>query len=265
MAEQHEFKVVIAGGGVAGIEALLAVREQLRGRADLELISPASDFVDRPLAVVEPFGRGEARRVPLTRISRDCGARLRRDRLAEVDAERRSVTTADGAELGYDALVLALGTRPEDALPGATTYRGGIDTDALRAVLDRVRAGESDRIVFAAPATVRWVLPLYELAMLSAAEVGGLRDEVSLTLVTPEAAPLDAFGATASQAVREALAAAGVELITHSAPSAVRDQEVRLAGGDAVPADEVLALPKLVVEALQVVRVSARWRPGVVG
>jgi NADH dehydrogenase FAD-containing subunit len=39
--------VVIAGGGVAGLEALLA----LRGRARLTLVAPDRDFVYRPLAV----------------------------------------------------------------------------------------------------------------------------------------------------------------------------------------------------------------------
>jgi sulfide:quinone oxidoreductase len=48
--------IVIAGGGVAGLEALLALRAMARNHARLTLIAPDPDFSYRPLAVAEPFG-----------------------------------------------------------------------------------------------------------------------------------------------------------------------------------------------------------------
>jgi sulfide:quinone oxidoreductase len=248
MAGQDTFKVVIAGGGAAGVEALLWLHAELGLDADLELIAPAEDYVHRALAVLEPFGRGEVRTVPLEKIAADCHARHRRDSLAGVDPERRVARTAAGEEVAYDALLIALGAAAVEALPGALTYRGAPDTDAIRDLLERLRDGKSRRVSFAIPATVRWALPLYELALLTAgalAAADGARPE--LTLVTPEVAPLEAFGRRASDSVREALAEAGVELVTESAPSAIRDGELRLAGGDAIEADEVVALPKLSV------------------
>jgi sulfide:quinone oxidoreductase len=50
--------IVIAGGGVAGLEGLLALHSILRDRVGLTLIAPDRDFVYRPLAVAEPFGLG---------------------------------------------------------------------------------------------------------------------------------------------------------------------------------------------------------------
>ncbi len=58
-------RVLIAGGGVAGLEALLALRDLAGERVQLTLLSPEREFVYRPMAVAEPFGRGHADRASL--------------------------------------------------------------------------------------------------------------------------------------------------------------------------------------------------------
>ena len=55
-------RVLIAGGGVAAIEALLALRVHVGHTVAVELLAPEDEFVYRPTSVAEPFGRGEARR-----------------------------------------------------------------------------------------------------------------------------------------------------------------------------------------------------------
>ena len=49
-------RVVIAGGGVAGLEAMLAIRDLGGDLVDVELLSPEHHFWYRPLSVAEPFG-----------------------------------------------------------------------------------------------------------------------------------------------------------------------------------------------------------------
>ena len=56
-------RVVIAGGGVAGLEALLALQDLAGDRASLTLVAPQPDFLYRPLLVEEPFDLG-SRRAP---------------------------------------------------------------------------------------------------------------------------------------------------------------------------------------------------------
>ena len=58
-------EVLIAGGGVAGVEALLGLREVAGTSVRLTLLAPGPDFVYRPMAVAEPFGAGMAKHVPL--------------------------------------------------------------------------------------------------------------------------------------------------------------------------------------------------------
>jgi hypothetical protein len=56
--------VVIVGGGVAGLEALLGLRAMAGDRVSITLAAAAHDFSYRPLAIAEPFGLGHAYRVP---------------------------------------------------------------------------------------------------------------------------------------------------------------------------------------------------------
>ena len=72
------FKVVIAGGGVAGLEAAFALREHAGAAVDLTLLAPATEFVYRPMNVREPFAYAAAQSYPLDRIARDLDAELYR-------------------------------------------------------------------------------------------------------------------------------------------------------------------------------------------
>ena len=63
-------EVLIAGGGVAALEAVLALRDLAGDRARLTLLAPNSEFVYRPMTVREPFSYGVAQRFPLELLSR---------------------------------------------------------------------------------------------------------------------------------------------------------------------------------------------------
>jgi sulfide:quinone oxidoreductase len=75
------FEVVIAGGGVAALEAALALRELAGDRIALKLIAPGTEFVYRPMVVIEPFRCPPVQRFPLAAITGDIGAELLPDRL----------------------------------------------------------------------------------------------------------------------------------------------------------------------------------------
>jgi sulfide:quinone oxidoreductase len=239
-------KVLIAGAGVAGLEGALALRELAGDLVDVELVSPETDFVYRPLAVAEPFRVGEARRFPLHHLVEAAGATLIRAAVRSVDPERRMVVTSNGAALRYDSLLLALGARPVAALPGALTFRGPGDEEAFAALLHDARAGQVDRLVFALPAGSSWPLPLYELALLTAVHLADAgASGVQLAVVTPEERPLQLFGAAASEAVNELLDLHGIELLADTTPVATENGSLRLLPDQRIDADRVVALPRL--------------------
>jgi sulfide:quinone oxidoreductase len=106
------FHVLIAGGGVAALEGLLALRELASDRTEISILAPDDDFVYRPLSVGEPFRRTVPRRFSLWEIARDTGATFHRTALAEIDVGRRIARTTGGSELAFDALLIAVGAQP---------------------------------------------------------------------------------------------------------------------------------------------------------
>jgi sulfide:quinone oxidoreductase len=236
--------VLIAGGGVAALEAALALRDE--DRVSVELLAPDTEFTYRPLAVAEPFRVGDVRRFPLPVLVEKAGADLRRGTLVSVDVDRHVVRTGEGEELSYDVLLLALGARPRAVVTNALTFRGAGDGPALRALLDDALAGDVRHLCFALPAGVAWPLPLYELTLLTymhLTDAGAM--DIRLTLVTPEDAPLGLFGEQASDAVRELLEIRGIELLTRTTPVAFESGVLRLAPDAALEADGVVAMPRL--------------------
>src|SRR5262245_38946163 len=115
-------RVLIAGGGVVGLETLLALRDLAGDLTTRTLLSPEDEFVYRPMAVGEPFARGAAKRHRLDEITSDVGAELVAGRLAAVDAGAGRATLGDGGAIEFDALVIGIGADTEPALPGVLTW-----------------------------------------------------------------------------------------------------------------------------------------------
>lgn len=237
-------RVLIVGGGVAALEAALALRELAPDLVEVELVAPEPYFVYRPLLVTLD-GRGP-RSFPLRRLVEAAGATLREGRVSEVDTDRHVARTAEGEELPYDLLLLAPGAVPTLAVPGALCFRGQAQAEELTQLLEDALAGEIDSIVFALPSGARWALPLYELALLARARlVDASATRVTVTLVTPEDAPLELFGQTASSAISELLAARGIELVVGTTPVMFAEDELTIAPGGSICADRAVALPRL--------------------
>jgi sulfide:quinone oxidoreductase len=239
-------KVMIVGGGVAALEAALALQELAPELVEVELVAPERDFSYRPLLVAEPFGAGEMRTFPLRRLAEAAGAAFVEAIVTGVDSDRHVVRTAAGDELSFDLLLLAPGAVPVAALPGAICFRGPTEAAALRQLLADASAGIIDRVTFAVPTGASWPLPLYELALLTRSylvDEGAV--DVAVAIVTPEDAPLDLFGPTASDAMRELLETRGIELLPGTTPLAFADGALSTAPAGVLPTDRVVALPRL--------------------
>jgi len=241
-----EGRVVIAGGGVAALECLMALRDLGGPDLPIQLVAAEDAFTYRPLQVAEPFSLGTARRYPLSRVAEDFGAELVIDAVVEVRGEQRQAICASGAALDYDALVLAPGARREPAYEHAITFGADPFHGALHELLIDLEEGRVKDVAFVVPPDIAWSLPLYELALMTARDLiaRGIHD-VHLSLVTPEQRPLAIFGPQVSGAVSGLLDAAGVEFIG-GAYADVRRGAIRLEpGGRAMEIDEAIALPVL--------------------
>jgi sulfide:quinone oxidoreductase len=243
---QGPYHVVVAGGGFAALEAVLALRALAGSAARISLVSPDPVFAYRPAATLDAFSDTAPRVFDLAAIAAELGVKHYRTRVESVATARRRVSLSSGGRLTYDALVLATGARATVGVPGALTFRDQRDLPRFRDVLRELDRHHLDALVFAVPSGVAWPLPLYELAMLSAAHGRQQGGQTKITLVSPEPRPLAAFGAEASELVAAELADRGVRFLGSSVPG-------RLCGGGAlstqpgnpIKADRVVAVPQL--------------------
>jgi sulfide:quinone oxidoreductase len=235
-------RVLIAGGGIAGLEALLALHELAEDRVEITLAAPEPEFLYKPLSVEEPFSLAPAERRALEPIVRELGSRFVQKALAAVRPADHVAELADGSESAYEALVVCVGGRIRPAFAGAITFRASgqeLDIDEL--------LGGSERVAFVVPPSATWPLPIYELALMSRrrAEELGLRN-LRLTVVTPESAPLIIFGTVASDAVAQLLRTRGIDV---EAGARAHEREggglILTPGERHLDADAVLALPEM--------------------
>src|SRR5690349_17753750 len=242
------FSVVIAGGGVAAIEGLLRLRRLAGDAVKITLLAPNEEFAFRALSVKEPFALGAAERHPIRRVASDANAEWVQDTLAWVDPDGQVVHTGAGDELSYDALLLAVGARAEPVYEHVTTFRDA-DADALlRGLVEDIEGGYTKSVAFVAPSGPVWQLPLYELALMTAERAKGMGiDDVEVTVVTPDEAPLSVFGSGVSDAVSRLLDEAGIAVHTATEASVPAANTLRLSPQDKeLTPDRIVALPRIV-------------------
>ena len=224
-------RVVIVGGGVAGLEALLALHDLAGEQAELTLVAPSPDFLYKPLLVEEPFGVGPAEWHELAPLAEEQGARFVGQSVGAVDTDAHVVELDDGSELEYDQLVVCAGGRYKPAFDRATTFpSGGREPYRADEVLDRA-AGKDHRMAFVVPYGVTWSLPLYEIALMTQHRAADRMLDVKIAIVTPESAPLAIFGPAASAVVGELLDARGIDFFPSSTVRAIDDAGIKLGPG----------------------------------
>jgi sulfide:quinone oxidoreductase len=242
-ASNGSTRVVIVGGGVAGLEALLALHDLAAGRVETTLVAPEPDFLYKPLLVEEPFDLAPAERHELAPLLEEVGARFVLGAVKAVEGNAQVVDLEDGAKLEYDRLILCAGGRFRPAFEHATTFPSGRQSFRADEVLDRAE-GKDHRMAFVVPQGVTWSLPLYEIALMTQRRAAERGLDVSLAIVTPESAPLAIFGPSASALVGGLLAARGIEIFAGSTVRQIDEQGIKLSPGDrALGPAEVVALP----------------------
>jgi sulfide:quinone oxidoreductase len=245
-SEPSRPRVLIAGGGVAALEAALALRALAGDRLEVELHSPRAEFVYRPFAVGEPYGAASVLRYDLRLLAEQIGVSFQLDGIFSVDPAAGRATARDGLKIPYDYLLVASGARMLWAVPGAVTFWGVSDEGGFGALMRRLRSGVLRDIVFTMPGGNGWGLPLYELALLGSSVLmkSGI-ENARLRVVSPEDAPLELFGRAVGAQMRELLGEHGIEFIGGASPVSFEGGRLQVAPGDPVETEAVVSLPRL--------------------
>jgi 3-phenylpropionate/trans-cinnamate dioxygenase ferredoxin reductase subunit len=140
--------VLIVGAGQAGARTALALRQEgWQGEIVLAGDEPGYPYERPPLSKDVLLGKAAPERATILgeeRCARDQITLLREDPVSALDLHHRRARLGSGAELAWDHLVVATGSRPRDLpipgaqLPGVHTLRTAADAVALRGHL---RAG----------------------------------------------------------------------------------------------------------------------------
>jgi len=240
-------RVLIAGGGIAGLEALMAIRDHAGERVDITLVAPDPDFVYKPLIVEEPFSSQPAEQHALAPIAEGLDARFVQQRVTAVLPKARKVELAEGSNLEYDKLVICIGARPRPAFAHAVPLRTDGTVLPIDSLLRETESSESRVMAFVIPPGRTWPLPVYELALMAqrrSREIGV--QGVECLVVTPEESPLIVFGRAASDAVTSLLAARGIEIRTAVRVKEATNSQLLLAPRDErIDIGQMVSLPVL--------------------
>jgi NADH dehydrogenase len=119
-------RVVVLGGGFAGLEAMRVLERRLGHRADVELllVSDRNYLLFTPLLPQVASSLVEPRHIiqPIRDLRGSRRFRFRRDEVVDVDLARRRVIMREGS-VEYDRLIIALGgTTPTFGIPGAEEH-----------------------------------------------------------------------------------------------------------------------------------------------
>jgi sulfide:quinone oxidoreductase len=208
--EQAHHKIVIIGGGTAGI--CVAARVLQSGETDVAVIDPAEVHYYQPLWTLVGGGlapSGESARAQAAVMPP--GAAWIKDAATDVDPEGQRVSLASGGSVGYDYLVVCPGLALDwDRLPGAaeTLGRDGVSSnyqfDLAPKTWQFIKAMRSGTAVFTMPSgPIKCAGAPQKIAYLACdwwREQGVLRDiHVVLVLPTPKMFGVPEFSAVLDQ------------------------------------------------------------------
>ena len=251
-------RVLVLGGGFAGLETAFALRSSLTDHADITLVSNRSSFLFRPNTVYIPFGMDEDKlMVDIVKPTRRKGIRFLEAYARDLDPIKRVVSVERDGQTSrelYDYVVIATGVKPKaDEVPGLREFAhqmgSAADMVKLRAglnkALEKAKYGKPQQILLVLPPNVPYTAPLYEMAFMidTFLRDAHARQPVTITFVTCEASYIEAFGPLLNDLILERFEA---RAITHHAGVTVTHIEAgaaHFANHDSLPFDLLITFP----------------------
>ena len=236
---------VLLGCSFAGLEFLYRyVRKEGRFAAgEMTVVEPLGGHEYIPLVHEVAGGERQASemRFDTAAFCQSIGAELVTGAAARIDEERRVVVLEDGRDIGYDRIIVAVGSVPDvpTSLAKATNVIPVKFLDSAQAIRRRLHVlrvgGASVQRVVVVGAGITGVEWSAELA---AARVDGAR--LATTLLCGDVRILPTFRLAVARRAERALRALGVEILASSRVTEVNAEHVVVQGGIGIRFDVVV-------------------------
>jgi sulfide:quinone oxidoreductase len=250
-------RMVVVGGGFAGLETAFLLRSRLGERAKLTLVSDRETFLFKPNTIYIPFGGSvESLLIPLSSPTDRRDINFVQGHVGAVDPDARRVEIGDRM-LEYDFLVLATGAgMAPNEIPGLAANAETIWTpeemaslgQKLEAAIGRARRGQRPTILFTVPPGNKCAGPLYEIVFMTETYLrrNKVRERFDLVYATYEHTFIQAFGPKLHEVVVPEFAKRGIAGYTDWALERVLPGEARYANGETIEFDLLVAFPPYV-------------------
>jgi sulfide:quinone oxidoreductase len=251
-------RVVVLGGGFAGLETAFALRMSLGPAVDVTVVSDQSSFLFKPNTIYIPFGADvDSLLIGLPKPLHRQQINFQHGRVMSLDPDARRIELSDGTTIGYDFAVVGTGAgmRP-DEVPGLAEHASTIWTPAdmwhlggrLQQLRTRARRGQELDVLFLVPPGNKCAGPLYEIAFMLETWLRrqGVRDRVKITWSTVEPSFIHAFGPRLHEVVAGEFGVRGIDGHTDEVVVKVGPDEVLYADGATRRFDELVSFPPYV-------------------
>lgn len=241
--------VLILGGGTGGLVAAHRLRRMLDRAHRVVLVDRTPQYSFAPSYTWVMLGKRDARR-----ISRDLRSLAKKGiefvlgEVERIDAPNKRVIVA-GQEVAYDYLIVALGAQySSDEIPGLGQSWTFYHLDGAEGLFERLEMFASGRIAIVVSALpYKCPAAVYEAALLLDGRFRQrkIRDEVEISVFTPEALPLGAAKGRIGPRIVELLEQRGIDFAPQAKVAEVdhRSREARFEDGKTTPFDLLIATP----------------------
>lgn len=246
MAMPDTARILVLGSGFAGLWAALGAARRL------DELGASRDAVDVTVVSSQPYHDIRVRnyeadltpcRISLPQLLDPAGVGHVTAEVADVDPSAQTVVTTEGATLGYDRLVLAVGSRVvRPGLPGLAEFGLDVDTyDGATRLQAHVRSLDPGIPASTTAVVVGAGLTGIEIACeLPQMLAGALGVTPRVVLVDHNPHVGSDMGESARPVIEEALAGNGVDTVTGVRVTRVGERSVTLSTGEEIPAATVV-------------------------
>jgi sulfide:quinone oxidoreductase len=245
-------RILVVGGGFAGVVAAESLAKKLGPEHDITLVSRDRRFLFYPALVRLAFGQCDTDDIAfdLREAMLDRRVRFVRGEVARIYPSERLITFAHGdlvGEMPYDYLLVSVGRRlATERVPGFfENAHHLLDVDDAKKFGAAVQEFHRGRAVVGHCPDARLPIPIFEtaFALSDSLREKGVRDQCQITVASSE--DLDAMfgGISISKDLTAALQSHGIELVTDFRISKVKPDAVIGEDGRSLDCDLNMIVP----------------------